>query len=100
MSHHHESLSAITRAKEHWQGYSSRNKNNPMHKHTTKDQQGRRDVDYKIEVVKTFGRDNMRRKLHEAVRIDRHQGVTMNSKSVYNQPILPRARIRRNANDE
>ena len=53
-----------------------------------------------MEVTRKFGKDNMWRKIDEAIRIERQEGVTLNSKAEHNQPLLPRPRIERNINRE
>ena len=51
---------------------------------------GRQDVNYKMNVLNTFGRDNQIGKTDEALRISGHKGVILNSKSEFRQPSLPR----------
>ena len=89
--------SAYTRGKDHWRGYQAGNKENPLWKHA-KAEHG--DVKFEMEVVGCYGRDNMRRRTNEAVRIEESEGVNLNSKAEFNQPMLPRARIQRNVNRE
>jgi hypothetical protein len=48
-----------------------------------------------MEVVGTYGKDNLRRTVNESVRIEANKGVRMNSRSEHNQPMVIRARINR-----
>ena len=84
-----------TRGLEHMKGYRSGKKDNAMKKHADENHEGRKDVRYKMRVVRTFKRDNVRRKLFEAVRIVRNEGLRMNSKSEYRQAVLPLIEIHR-----
>ena len=60
-----------------------------------------RNVKYEMKAMKKFGKDNMRRrKIHDAIRIERQEGVTLNSRAEHNQPLLPRPRINTNINRE
>ena len=51
---------------------------------------GRSDVNYKMTVLKTYGKDNLGRKGNEAIRITNNPGVKLNSKAEFSQPSLPR----------
>ena len=66
-----------------------------MWKHAKSEHEGRKDVHFEMRVVRVYGKDNLRRKVNEATRIEMAEGVVLNSKSEFNQPLLPRARIQR-----
>ena len=83
------------RGVEHMNGYRRKEKENPLWKHAKEIHRGRRDVEFEMRVIKTFGRDNMRRKIDESVRIDSNEGVTMNSKKEFSQPTVPREQVTR-----
>ena len=48
------------------------------------------DVDFKMTVLGTYGKNNFLRKLNEAWRIATNPGVKLNSKAEFSQPRLPR----------
>ena len=87
-------MNGYTRGVEHTDGY-RRKKENLLWKHDKAVHGGRGDVEYEMRVIKNFGRDNMRRKIDESVRIDSNEGVTMKSKKEYRQPTVLRVEIRR-----
>jgi hypothetical protein len=91
---------AYTRGKEHFDGYRRGTKDNPLHKHAKEEHQGRKDVNFKMEVVGTYGKDNLRRTVNESVRIEGNKGVRMNSRSEHNQPMVIRARIQRHVTND
>ena len=70
-----------TRSLEHARGYRNGARDNAMKKHSDEYHEGRKDVRYKMNIVRLFKRDNVRRKIFEAVRIVRNGGLRMNSKS-------------------
>ena len=61
---------------------------------------GSKEVNFKMEVVDTFGKDNTARKTDEALEITGHKGVKLNSKREYMQPSLPRLEIQRGRNNQ
>ena len=84
-----------------WQaGYKRKAEGNPLWKHAVDKHGGRLDVDFRMEVVDTFGRDNTARMTDESLRISRHKGVKLNSKKEYRQPSLPRLQIQRGRNSQ
>ena len=64
-------------------------------KHAREMYGGRGDVSFKMEIVKTFAKYNLKRKIDECVRINRNSGSRMNSKSEFCQPELPRVEVHR-----
>jgi hypothetical protein len=91
---------AYTRGREHLQGYRAKGEKNPLWKHASEDHQGRLDVNYKMTILKCFGRSNLARKVNEAIRITNNKGVKLNSKAEFRQPSVPRAVIHRGRNGE
>ena len=57
------------------------------------------DVNYKMTVLKTYGMHNALRKTNEAVRINTHPGVKLNSKAEFSQPRLPRLVVHSGRNE-
>ena len=51
-----------------------------------------------MKILKTYGRDIMTRKVNEAVRINEHDGIKLNSKAEYRQPKVPRVVIENSVN--
>ena len=54
---------------------------------------------YEMRAVRSYGCDNVTRKVNEAVRISEHKGVILNSKAEYRQPKVPRVVIQESVND-
>ena len=50
-------------------------------------------------VGRVYGRDNTRRMVNEAAKIEGNEGVVMNSRNEYKQSCLPRVVIHRNTID-
>ena len=50
-------------------------------------------------VKKVYGRDNEKRMVNEAWRIETNEGIVMNGKAEYRGSILPRVRVHRNTID-
>ena len=71
-----------------------------LRKHAVDKHGGRLDVNYVMEVVDTFGKDNTKRKTDEALKITGHKGVKLNSKSEFRQPSLPRFAIQPGRNNQ
>ena len=46
-----------------------------------------------------YGRDNTRRMVNEAAKIEGNDGIVMNSRNEYKQSCLPRVRVHRNTID-
>ena len=57
------------------------------------------ETEFKIVVGRVYGRDNTRRMVNEAARIEGNEGVVMNSRNEYKQSCLPRVVIHRNTID-
>ena len=89
-----------SRGLDHLAGYRRKAEGNPLWKHAVDKHGGRLDVDFRMEVVDTFGRDNTARMTDESLRISRHKGVKFNSKKEYRQPSLPRLQIQRGRNSQ
>ena len=53
-----------------------------------------------MKVIRTFGKNNMLRKLDEANRITGNLGVRLNSKAEFHQPSLPRLVVHRGRNTQ
>ena len=60
---------------EHLAGYRRQEKGNVLWKHAVEKHNGRKDVNFKMEVVDTFGKDNAKRKTDEALKITGHERV-------------------------
>ena len=60
-----------------------------MVKHANEYHDGRKDVKFAMNVIRTFKRDNVRRMIYEAIKIIRNEGLVMNSKAEYKQALLP-----------
>ena len=69
-------------------------------KHAQNEHDGRSDVNYKMQVLKTYGTDNTTRKGNEAVRIATEGGELLNSKAEYRQPSIPRLVMRNSSNEK
>ena len=69
-------------------------------KHAQLEHGGRTDVNFKMTVLKTYGKNHHERKLNEALalRISGNPGISLNSKAEYCQPSLPRLVVERNRN--
>jgi hypothetical protein len=89
----------FSRGVEHLDSYRRHEVDHPMWKHCSLDHGGNEDIGFKMKVLKTFGPDNMRRKVDEALRITRNPGQNLNSKAEFRQPSLPRLVIVGNRND-
>ena len=57
------------------------------------------DTGFKMKVKKVYGRDNVRRMVNEAVRIERNEGVVMNGRAEHRRSCLPRVVVHRNTID-
>ena len=79
-----------SRGLDHIQGYKNKSAGNVLWKHASMEHGGRSDVNYKMTVLKTYGKDNLGRKANEAIRITNNPGVKLNSKADFSQPSLPR----------
>ena len=77
------------------------NKEHPLKKHAKEYHQARKDVDYTMKVTKVFGKNNLKRKVNEHVRIakSREDGRALNLKGEYNIPIVPTMMINRSHPD-
>ena len=75
------------------------NKEHPLKKHAKEQHQKRKDVDYTMKVTKVFGKNNLKRKVNEHVRIARNGGRVLNLKGEYNTPIVPTMTINRSHPD-
>ena len=89
-----------SRGLEHEAGYRREDEGNVLWKHAVDKHEGRKDVNFKMEVVDTFGKDNTARKTDESLKITGHKGVKLNSKREYRQPSLPRFEIQRGRNKQ
>ena len=76
-------------------------KEHPLKKHAKEYHQDRKDVDYTMKVTKVFGKNNLKRKVNEHVRIARSRvkDRTLNLKGEYNTPIVPTMTINRSHPD-
>jgi hypothetical protein len=89
-----------TRGLEHRQGYKAKNLKNALWKHAVNEHGGGRQVKYIMKILKTYSKDNITRKVNEAIRISNHDGLSLNSKAEFRQPTVPRLVIQRNPNIE
>ena len=87
-----------SRGLDHLEGYRNKKENNVLWKHAQMEHGGRSDVNFKMTVLKTYGKNNQLRKYNEAVRITNNPGVKLNSKAEYCQPSLPRLVVERGRN--
>jgi hypothetical protein len=88
----------FSRGVEHLDDYKRREADHPMWKHSSVDHNSDTNTKFKMKVIKTFGADNMKRKVDEALRITRNPGQNLNSKAEFRQPSLPRIVIVENRN--
>ena len=88
-----------TRGGEHQDGRRRKDADNAMHKHDSDTHRGTGSSGYKMKVLKNFGKDNLRRKVDEALRITRNDGIKLNSKAERNQPRVPRLVMMSGRND-
>ena len=84
---------------EHKKGYSGKKVGNPMWEHDKEFHGGGGDTGFKMKVKKVYGRDNVRRMVNEAVRIERNEGVVMNGRAEHRRSCLPRVVVHRNTID-
>ena len=82
---------------DHARGYSRREKGNPVWEHDKEYHGGEGKTEYKMTVGRTYGRDNRRRVMNEAVRIEMNLGIRMNRKGEFRSPVLPRLGVHRGA---
>ena len=87
----------FTRGEDHARGYSRREKGNPLWEHDKEYHGGKGETEYKIKVERTYGRDNRRRLMNEAVRIEMNLGIRMNRKGEFRSSVLPRLGVHRGA---
>ena len=90
---------AYSRGLDHKRGYRNKDKENVLWKHAANDHGGSSSVNFKMTVLKTYGRDNTTRKSNEAVRINLCRGVRLNSKAEYRQPSIPRLVLHNGSNE-
>ena len=88
---------AFTRGEDHARGYSRREKGNPLWEHDKEYHGGEGKTEYKMTVGRTYGRDNRRRVMNEAVRIEMNLGIRMNRKGEFRSSVLPRLGVHRGA---
>jgi hypothetical protein len=89
-----------TRGLEHKQGYRAKNIKNALWKHSVNEHGSNKEVKYVMRILKTYGADNITRKVNEAIRISNHEGISLNSRAEFRHPTVPRLVIQRNANTE
>ena len=100
MVYHGETArSCFSRGLEHLQALRNRKKDSVLWKHSHNVHNGDPNVEYEMRAVKSYGCDNVTRKVNEAVRISEHKGVILNSKAEYRQPKVPRVVIQESVND-
>ena len=90
---------SYVRGRDHLRGLRNKNKDSVLWKHVANEHDGRDDVEFKMNVLKTYGRDNLTRKTNEAVRINNNKGVRLNSKAEFRQPRVPRLVMHTNINE-
>ena len=79
--HGETARSCFSRGLEHWQNLKNKRKDSVLWKHSHNAHNGDPNVEYEMKAVKSYGRDNLTRKVNEAVRISEHKGVKLNSKA-------------------
>ena len=62
----------------------------PMWKHVQLAHQQDTNTEFHMKVLKTYGKDNLTRRVAESIRLTEHPGEKLNSKSEYRQPLVPR----------
>ena len=87
------------RGKEHLRGYTNRKEGNVLWEHDKEFHGGEGETEFKMVVGRVYGRDNTRRMVNEAARIEGNDGVVMNSRNEYKQSCLPRVVVHRNTID-
>ena len=82
------------RGKEQKKGYEKK-KGNPMWEHDREFHGGKRETQFKMKAKNVYGRDNEKRIVNEAVRIERNEGVVMNGRAEFRGSALPRVQVHR-----
>ena len=78
------------RGREHMRGYINKKEGNVMWEHDREYHGGEGRTEFKMEVGRVFGRDNVRRIVNKACKIEGNEGVVMNSSNEFRQSCLPR----------
>ena len=74
---------AFTRGGDHVRGYRRREPGNVLWEHDKEYHGGEGKTGYKMTVGRTYGRDNRRRVINEAARIEMNLGIRMNRKGEF-----------------
>ena len=96
--HGETARSCFARGLEHLQNLKNKKKDSVLFKHSHNVHNGDPNVKYEMRALKSYGRDNLTRKTNEAVRINEHKGVKLNSRAEYRQPKIPRVVIENSSN--
>ena len=87
----------FTRGEDHARGYRRREEGNVLWEHDKEYHGGEGKTEYRMTVGRVFGRDNRRRVINEAVRIEMNDGIMMNRKGEFRSSVLPRLQVHRGA---
>ena len=71
------------RGREHLKGYRDKKEGNALWEHDKEFHGGEGKTEFEMQVGRIYGRDNTRRKINEAGRIEENEGVRLNGKSEY-----------------
>ena len=78
-------------------GYKKGLKENVLREHDREHHGGGGQTRFKMKVRRVFGRDNRRRMIDEAVRIENNKGIMMNRKGEFRSSVLPMLVVHRGA---
>ena len=87
------------RGREHLKGYKEKKEGNVLWEHDKEFHGGEGKTKYEMKVGRVYGKDNTRRKINEAGRIEGNEGIVMNGRGEYRQSCLPRMAVHRNTLD-
>jgi hypothetical protein len=87
------------RGREHLKGYKEKKEGNVLWEHDKEFHGGEGKTKYEMKVGRVYGKDNTRRKINEAGRIEGNDGIVMNGRGEYRQSCLPRMAIHKNTLD-
>ena len=90
---------SYVRGCEHMRGYTNKKEGNILREHDREYHGGEGRTEFRMKVGRVYGRDNTRRMVNEAVRIEGNKGVVMNGRNEYRQSCLPRVVVHRNTID-
>ena len=90
--------SGYSRGCEYNQGLRNRRSDSVLWKHCHNVHNGNNEQEFGMRILRNYGRDNLTRKVNEAIRIREGEGIKLNSKAEYRQPKVPRVVIENSTN--